>query len=307
MIVTSLLLVAALVAPAQDRQPQAPETDRSVSVSRGARLTLENFAGEVTIRAWDRDTLRVQARHGSRTKIDIRNTPAGVVIRAQQDAPNSVDYEISAPAWMPVRVSGTYNFITIEGMQGEIVAETTQGDVAVSGGTGAITAASIMGQVTVDGAKGRVTASSVNDGVRVSNTSGDISTQTSNGNIELDQITSGNVEANTINGHIQFEGPLAESGRYRLTTHNGGITVAVPESSNATFTIRTYQGRFSSPLKLTGPPASEARRGRRTTYTLGNGSAEMELESFGGSIVIGPPGSVKGKTKDKSKDKQKLP
>lgn len=305
MTLTSLLLLATLIAPAQDRPARAPETDQSVQVTRGARLVVENFAGDVTIRGWERDTLRVQARHGSRTKIDIRNTAAGVTIRAEQNAPNSVDYEISAPAWMPVRVSGTYNFISIEGMQGEIVAETTQGDVSVNGGSGTIRAASIMGHVTVDSARGRVTASSVNDGVRVANSSGDISVESSNGHIELSQITSGNVEANTINGHIQFEGPLADGGRYRLTTHNGGITVAVPGNSNATFTVRTYQGRFSSPLKLNGPPAAEARRGRRTTYTLGNGSAEMELESFGGSIVIGPPGSLKGSTRDKSKDKLK--
>jgi DUF4097 and DUF4098 domain-containing protein YvlB len=299
MTATSLLLVAALLAPAQDRPQRAPETDQTVPVTRGARLSIENFAGEVTVRAWDRDTLRVQARHGSRAKIDIRNTPASVTITAEQNAPNAVDYEISAPAWMAVRVSGTYIFISIEGMQGAIVAETTQGDVVCNGGTGTIRASSIMGQVTVDGARGRVTASSVNDGVRIANTSGDVSAETSNGNIELSQVTSSNVEVNTINGHIQFEGPIADRGRYRFTTHNGGIRVAVPENSNATFTVRTYQGRFSSSLKLNGPPASEVRRGRRTTYTLGSGGAEMELESFGGSIVIGPPGTVKERTKGK--------
>jgi DUF4097 and DUF4098 domain-containing protein YvlB len=204
---------------------------------------------------------------------------------------------------MAVRVAGTYNFIQIEGMQGEIVAETTQGDVACSGGTGTIRASSIMGKVSVEGARGRVTASSVNDSVRIANTSGDVSAESSNGHIELRQVTSSNVEVNTINGRIQFEGPLADRGRYRFTTHNGSITVGVPESSNATFTVRTYQGRFSSSLKLTGPPPSEVQRGRRTTYTLGSGSAEMELESFGGSIVIGPPGSVKQREKEATRDK----
>lgn len=301
---TTLLLVSTLLAPAQDRPQRAPETDQTVQVTRGARLTLENFAGDVTIRGWDRDTLRVQARHGSRTKINIVNNPTSVTITASQNGPSAVDYEISAPAWMAVRVSGTYTFINIEGMQGEVVAETTQGDVVSRGGTGAIRASSIMGQVTVDGARGRVTASSVNDSVRIANTSGDVSAESNNGSIELSNVTSSNAEVNTINGHIRFEGPIADGGRYRFTTHNGGITVGVPENSNATFTVRTYQGRFSSPLKLDGPPASEVRRGRRTTYTLGNGSAEMELESFGGSIVVGPPGTVTDPSKGKSKDKR---
>ena len=165
--------------------------------------------------------------------------------------------------------------------------------VIVKGGTGAVTAKSIMGEVIVEGARGRVTASSVNESVRVASSSGDIFAESSNGHITLSQITSENVDVSTINGNVAFDGSPAARGRYRFATHNGNITIGVPESSNVTFTVRTYQGRFTSSLNLTGPPRSEVRQGRRTTYTLGNGSAEMELESFGGAIRIGPPGTTK--------------
>ena len=293
MTLTTLFLLTTLAAPgAQDRPARAAQTDQTVEVSRGARLTVENFAGEVIVKAWDRDSLRVQARHGSRRKVNVRSTPAGVVVRAG-GTPSSVDYEISVPAWMPVTISGTYLFISIEGAQSEVSAETTQGDVIVKGGTGNVTAKSIMGEVIVEGVRGRVTASSVNEGVRVTNTSGDISAESSNGDITLNQITSENVEVNTINGDIAFDGPPAARGRYRFVTHNGNITIGIPESSNVTFTVRTYQGRFTPTLDLSGPPRSEVRKGRRTTYTLGTGSAEMELESFGGTIRIGPPRATK--------------
>ncbi len=64
----------------------------------------------------------------------------------------------------------------------------------------------------------------------------------------------------------------------------------VPETTNATFTVRTYNGDFSSnlPTKTVG----EVRRGRRATYTLGSGGPEVELESFGGSIRLRRPGTV---------------
>ncbi len=54
--------------------------------------------------------------------------------------------------------------------------------------------------------------------------------------------------------------------------------------------MRTYNGDFSSnlPTKRVG----EVRRGRRATYTLGTGGAEVELESFGGTVRLRRPGTV---------------
>ena len=44
---------------------RAPDTDETVTCHRGTRLSVNNFAGEVIVRGWDRDAVRVQARHSS--------------------------------------------------------------------------------------------------------------------------------------------------------------------------------------------------------------------------------------------------
>ena len=72
-----------------------------------------------------------------------------------------------------------------------------------------------------------------------------------------------------------------------------------PPRPTSTFNVRTYNGEFVTNLNLAGPPRSEARRGRRLSYTLGNGSAEMEMETFGGSIRIQRSGSTSTGSKDK--------
>lgn len=282
----------------QTRDTRAPQTDQTISVASGARLTVRNFAGEVVIKTWDRDQLRVQARHVARAKVNVRQTGNAVLITSETSGAASVDYEINAPAWMPIKVEGTFNFITVEGAQSDVTAETVRGDVMIKGGNGTVIAKSIQGEVSVEGARGRITASSVNEGVRVAASSGDIAVETTNGHISLTRIASPNVDATTVNGHIVYEGTVADKGRYRFATHNGTITVTLPAESNATFNVRTYNGDFVSNLNLSGPPRSEVRRGRRVTYTLGNGSAEMEMESFGGSIKIQRSGSTSS-TKDK--------
>ncbi len=291
---TALILSALVIQNAAARDTQPPQTDETIAATRGARLTIDNFAGEVIIKVWDRDQVRVQARHAARVKVAVRSAGASVSVRSDSSGPPaSVDYEITAPAWMPVKVEGTYNFITIEGAKAEISAETTRGDIIVKGGTGTIVARSVQGAVKVEGARGKVTASSVNEGITLVDVSGEINAETTNGSVSMTKVTSSSVQAATINGDVTFEGTMADNGRYGFATHNGNINVAVPENSNATFIVRTYNGDFGTNLQLSGPPGTEARGGRRVTYTLGNGSAEMELETFGGSIRVRRPGTTK--------------
>jgi hypothetical protein len=287
--VTVALLIALLATPgaaAQDRPQRPPQTDQTVPAPRDARLTINNFAGEVIIRAWNRDELRVQARHSARTRVDVRTTAAGLSVSAttSSGAPGAVDYAISVPAWMPIKVDGQFNFVDVQGTASDVAAETVRGDITITGGSGFVSAKSVEGKVTIAGARGRVEAHAVNEGIVVSGSSGEIVAETINGAIALSGIESGNVDASTVNGGVTYDGSAAERGRYRFATHNGDIVVSLPENASALFSVRTYNGDFRSDLPVTGE--GDPRRGRRVTYTLGSGSAEFELESFQGAIRL---------------------
>jgi DUF4097 and DUF4098 domain-containing protein YvlB len=286
MLLHSVVLALMLAQSAPARQA-APQTDETVAAQRGGRLTINNFAGEVIIHSWDKDSIHVVGRHQPKTKVRIRPTGSGYAIDTSgyMGAPGSVDLDITAPAWMPVKVEGTYNFITIDGSQAEVSAETVQGDVIVKGGSGVVTAKSVQGEVQVEGAKGKVTVSSVNEQIKITDTSGEISAETVNGAITMSGIDSKSVDATTVNGTIRYEGRLADGGHYSFGTHNGDLLVTVPENSNATFTVRSYNGGFSTDLPMEYD-RSKMNRGRRTTLTLGNGSADVSLETFGGGIRL---------------------
>lgn len=282
----ALAIALTLTQPAP--RQAAPQTDETVAVQRGARLAINNFAGEVIVRTWEKDAVRVVARHQTRTQVRIRPGSAGLSISASgtMGPQGSVDYEITAPAWMPVRVEGTYNFVTIEGAQAEVFANTVRGDVIIKGGTGVITAKSIEGEVQVDGARGKINVSSVNEKVQITNTSGDITAESVNGGITMTGIDSKSVDASSVNGTIIYEGKLVDGGHYSFGTHNGDVALGLPENPNATFTFRTFQGRISTDFTLEGYTPEDARRGRRVTVTLGNGSADVSVETFGGSIRL---------------------
>jgi DUF4097 and DUF4098 domain-containing protein YvlB len=280
------LTLAQAQPPAAHRD--APKTDETVAVQRGGRLTINNFAGEVVIHTWDKDSVRVVARHQSRTKVSIRPSAAGLSITASgtMGPQGSVDYDITAPAWMPIKVEGTYNFVTMDGVQGEVFANTMRGDIVIKGGTGTITAKSVEGEIQVEGARGKVNVSSVNERIRITDSSGDITAESINGGISMIGIDAKSVEASTVNGTIVYEGKFTDGGHYSFGTHNGDLSLGVPENANATFSIRTYQGAFSTDLPLAGVSRADIQRGRRVVTTLGTGSADVSLETFGGTIRL---------------------
>ena len=291
MYLTTIALACALTAqaqtPAEPRQTRAAQTDQTVSVSRGARLAIDNYAGEVVIRVWDKDAVRVQARHNARTKVDIHADANTVTVGTATPVKSngSIDYDITVPAWMPLKIEGHYDFVTVEGVQSEISVTTVRGDIVLKN-IGSVIAKTIEGAIEVDGARGKTALSSVNEDIKITGVSGDLSADTTNGSITLARIESTNVEVTTVNGDITYEGQLPAKAHLSFSTHGGDITLTVPDSANATFNVRTYSGEFGASVPVKGPDASSVRRGKRVTYTLGNGSAEVELESFGGDIRL---------------------
>src|SRR5690349_10350065 len=114
-------LAAAAPLLAQEREGvKKPSTDRTVPVARGARLVLDNGMGEIVVRSWDRDSIRLQASHGARTTVDVETNANIVTIRARTGGPSrAVDYDITVPSWLPMRVTGQAAYIGIEGAQNE--------------------------------------------------------------------------------------------------------------------------------------------------------------------------------------------
>jgi len=281
-------------------------TDQTVNVAKGTKLDVNNFAGDVIVKVWDKDAVRVEVSHSDREAIDIKPGDQTLSIRSRsvRGGPSrSLDYTLSVPSWMAIAVKGTYADVTIEGVGGDVNVDTMAGDITVRGGSGFVSQKSVQGLITVEKSKGRVEVRGVNEGIRLADISGDLSAETTNGNIILDRIDSPNVDLYTVNGLISYDGPIKDRGIYRMTTHNGSITMPVPERVNATMLMRTYNGSIRASFQL--PQSDPERRNRRVQMTLGSGSARVELESFGGTIALRRPGEPRPETERRRRDKDK--
>lgn len=266
------------------------QIDSTVPVERGQRLEVDLFAGDVDVKTWSRNAVRVVADPDGRGRVEIERSATSVSVRTtgRRGPPSSTDIELTVPAWMALDISGVYTDITIAGARGPISAETVQGDVSAEGGEGLVSVKSVQGGVSVTGAKGRIEANSVNADVEVRRSTGEVSTETVNGSIDLVGTDATTLTATSVNGDLNYDGPLHSGGRYALSTHNGDITLAVTEAASAAVSVSTFNGEFESDFPVT---LTETRKGKRFNFTIGSGSAQVTLESFQGTISLVRPGS----------------
>lgn len=262
------------------------QTDTTVTVPAGARLDLTNQAGEIVVTAWDRGAVRVRAEHGSRDRIEIEIRGSVVTVRARRrfGMPASVDYELTVPVGMALKLDGTYAEIEVTGVEGDLRAESIEGDIRVRR-AGSVSLGSVEGDISVDGANGTVRIHAIDGHIDLSRIAGDVTVETIDGDITLDGIEATNVDVSTVDGDLLYRGTILDGGRYRLTSHDGDVILEVPLEINATISVATFDGEFE-PDAAFRVRLRDVRPGRRFSFVLGSGSAEVELESFDGSIRL---------------------
>ena len=277
------------------------QIDTTVPAQQGQRLVVDAYGGEIDVKTWARNAVRVEADPSSRTSVEITSGGGAVSVRTEgrRGPPSAVDLKLTVPVWMGLDLSGVYTDVTATGTRGPISVETVQGEVNVTGGEGLVSLRSVQGQVTLKGAKGRIDVHSVNEDVRISDASGEIVAETVNGEIVLERVDATTLDAGTVNGDVGYDGPIRNGGRYTLSSHNGDVTLAAAEATSATVSVSTFNGEFESAFPVT---LRETRKGKRFSFTLGGGSAQVSLESFQGTVQLVRPGHLPRSDRDSQSD-----
>ena len=248
------------------------DADTTFAVPRGTTLRVANYAGSVIIETWPKDAIRIEATHSDQDKVWIRSVDGAILIKTTTSpkAQRSTDIHITAPAWMNLEVTGTHTDVAVEGTRGQVHVTTVHGDVDVARGSG------------------RLELNTVNRDIRVAHSGGTVVAESVNGDCVLRSMDADTVDASTVNGSIVYEGTYRPKGSYRFASHNGDVAVAVPNSCDASFAVATFSGEFVTafPVSVTG-----SSRGRRVQFSLGTGSARIELKSFQGTIHLYRAGS----------------
>ena len=222
------------------------EWTRTYTVSPGGRVEVANINGtiEASPATGSQVEIRAQRIVKARTdeaaqeflkKVEIVETTSANGVRVETKVPRTswrgghqVKYWVKVPKGLAVNFETTNGGVTLENLEGEIVASTTNGGVRGRN------------------LRGPVRASTTNGGVEVqmAAVTGDIELETTNGGIRLrlPQDTKATVDARCVNGGIGVEAPLpieiSQKSRRSLrgTLNGGGPRISV-ETTNGGITI----------------------------------------------------------------------
>lgn len=283
-------VVAALLVGAVMQQ----QTDTTLAVRAGARLQVELRSGSVTVRTWNRQAVRVQATHDHRTRVEVRGS--GSVVRVEtagtRNGSSNADYIFTVPADIAFNADGVSMDVDVQGLSGDIDLENVNGTLRVNGGSGRLRFQSVNGDIIVSDASGRLRVSTVNRGIHLTGISGAVSAETVNGPIVMERMQATSIGAETVNGMIVHDGVLRPGGEYSLATHNGPIWLVIPTDADASIKVATFNGMLDSSFPLT-VRKSAGSGAQQSAFALGNGSAVVTIESFGGDVRLRRPGEAR--------------
>ena len=195
-------------------------------------------------------TAEAQAHLGD-IRIDVQDSEDEVLVRTihQVDAEGrnyQVDYTITLPPDLEVRVSNQTGTVTVEQMEEDVRADVITG------------------------------------GVVLEEVDGDVRIDVITGSVILDQLT-GSADVDLATGTLVCRAFLPPEGVLDLKTITGSLSVQIPESTSAELTASVTSGQISiSNLPLQNPTVSNT----YVSGQLGDGDGTITLQVITGSMTI---------------------
>lgn len=268
------------------------EIDRQMEASNQDRARIENFAGSLVIRGWPGNTVRVTGtlgrdveelrfeRRGDRLEIvvELENRKRGGAVTSHLD--------IQVPLGMDLHVETVSAEVTLDGLSGSLRVETVSGDVSVEGSPHEVEIETVSGEVEVLAPTQSLQVEAVSGDVRLVGVMGRVKVATVSGDVDIRSERVRALEADVVSGDLDFSGSPSAGSHLEMSSHSGDVLLLLPAAASASFEVKTFSGDIDNRL---GPPARRSNRytsAKELVFTLGEGGAKVDIESFSGHIIL---------------------
>jgi DUF4097 and DUF4098 domain-containing protein YvlB len=298
----------------RDREQQTERFTRTLKIGANGEVAIGNISGDISVvrGSGNEATLEVVKTARSRSvedakellglvQVDISERGSRVEIKTRYPGDEyrrnnrrninvSVSFMLTAPAGTRISAHSISGDIAAKDIKGDVALETVSGSVRISNAGRVAAAKSISGNVEITDTEieGHLEASSVSGSVLLRNVkSRSLEAGAVSGNVVVQDVACDRVEAQTVSGDVQFAGTLLRSGRYELSSHSGGVQVAVAGDTGFEVEATSFSGSVRSEITLNQQGTGRYGRRQQTLRGIyGDGSAILDLTTFSGNIVI---------------------
>ena len=283
-----LLLIVGLAAA------QTP-IERTAPVDGDAKVSIDNLAGSVTVRAWDRDEVRIGGTLGRdaeelRVDGDQRRLTIQVVYprngRGRVQRGDGTELLIDVPRGVELSVQTVSASIDVDRVAGAMVElRSVSGDVAVDSDSADLRVATVSGGVRAQGAQGRIAVETVSGAAEVRTAAPDVAVRSVSGRVEVNAARVKRLNAATVSGKVAVElDALDAGGRVEAETMSGSVDISLPVDLSARIEASTFSGGIRSDF---GKVSRESYGpGQSLDAEVGSGDARIKASAFSGAVNI---------------------
>jgi len=263
--------------------------DQSWPVDPDVRISVENVAGEIEIKGWDRNEVQLTGRLGdSVDELEVDESSSHLQITVVNHDERNIDETVlvlKVPEGANIEAIAISADIEISGMDNEkVTGASVSGDVDVKAKSQWVSLESVSGDVGFSGQTQRISAESVSGDIELSGLSGVVEATTVSGDMELEVGVMDSGKFETVSGDIQVSAELSASGRLSAESMSGDVIISLPASQSGLFKAQSFSGRITTDFGS----VSHAKHGpgSHLKHSAGDAEAEIRLESFSGNIKL---------------------
>ncbi len=270
---TLLVLASATAAEAVTLKDKLTKTS---PLKPGGIVVIENVNGGITLEAWDRQEVQVEAE--KRVKADDEDVAKKVMAEIKFDIKADAN-SFRIKTIMPKRNDGFFDWLS-----GNNANVSVEYRVRVPREV-ALEVDNTNGGIKVTGTRGKANLSTTNGGFKLDRTAGDMRLSTTNGGIAVTNAA-GTVRAETTNGGIDVQlNKVAEGADLSFVSTNGGITVKLPRDIRVSLDASTSNGRVHSDFDVEG--GTPGKRSLEGDINGGGGKLKVRTTNGGVHLVAG--------------------
>lgn len=268
--------------------------------------------GEVRITGWDRNEVKVEGLLDEKLEqfvFEVNEEETRIEVRIPRDhggwgGRSGSDIHVHVPRSSHVDFSGVSTDVDVREVAGSVEIGTVSGDITLVGGRDRVELQTVSGEIQMRGTVGRMRINSVSGDIEsydstgqgsFTTISGDVLVENGGEELEIESV-SGNLEVvnemltvvkgHSVSGDIEVTGKLRPEGDVEFDNVSGSIRLNLQGAVNARFDLETGSGSIRNRLSDDKPKASRYIRDEHLRFELGDGSAEVILNTRSGDIML---------------------
>lgn len=288
--VTPFLLAATLMAAAAPAQAQDSVNERH-TLAAGGRVELDNVAGEVHVRGWDRNEVVLTGELGQGQRLEVQSSANRVQLRVvyPQNGRHSdgARLELKVPRGAELAAQTVSADLDLADLDlARLQAQTVSGQLQAQGKARESALSTVSGSLQSQLATQRLRANTVSGRIRASGgVGGDVAVETVSGSINLDAGPLSRLRGETVSGSMDIGiGGLSPGGSIELQSVSGGIGLRLPRNISARLRVETFSGDIDSDAGAVEKP--EYGPGRSLETQLGSGNGDVDIDSHSGAVRV---------------------